>query len=146
MKNKHVHEYVMGKSGKVSICTCGRFRHEGDFTPIVEIQAEPCFTRADGECVAEGCMHDTKRQPSERSEHTPTPWITNGKWIETDVTIGKMDTTHDAAFIVLAVNAHEELLAIIKDIYDDENDITRRKHSDAMRFRMEEAIAKAEGK
>lgn len=43
-------------------------------------------------------------------------------------------------------DTHEELLAIVKEIYADENDLTRRKHSDDLRFRMEEAIAKAEGK
>lgn len=44
------------------------------------------------------------------------------------------------------IKSYEELLAIVKEIYSDENDLCRRKHSDEMRFRMEEAIAKAEGK
>jgi len=97
-------------------------------------------------------------------KHTPTPWKLETRkpgqfaikgddgtytvaLIETfDPRVEHAEDSANAAFIVRAVNSHEELLAIVKDIYDDENDITRRKHSDEMRFRMEEAIAKAEAK
>src|SRR5690349_20377611 len=92
--------------------------------------------------------------------HTPTPWkvLNEHDGIENLIVdqkerenICRVNGTQDlpldqanAAFIVRAVNAHAVLLAIVKEIYADENDVTRRKHSDELRFRMEDAIAKAE--
>jgi hypothetical protein len=52
----------------------------------------------------------------------------------------------EADFLVRAVNAHEEMLAILKELWQNEQDVTRRKFKDEMRFRLEEAIAKADGK
>lgn len=49
MKTKHVHEFKMGKSKKVSVCSCGVFRHEN---------LKP-------EDVIEGV----------EAKHTPGPWI-----------------------------------------------------------------------
>lgn len=88
-------------------------------------------------------------------QHTPTPWNYDEftGFITEDSSGDGMVVAHVTAFpgtnatgefIVKAVNCHEELLAIVKEIYANENDITRRKHSDEMRFRMEEAITKAE--
>lgn len=94
--------------------------------------------------------------PSGRLEHTPTPWHYDGEYIRTGLNrfdpetkvqiIAEINDTENweanAAFIVRAVNSHENLLAMMKTaIIDIENGSLGNALS-VLRF----AIAKAGGK
>lgn len=89
------------------------------------------------------------KQPTPQSPtHTPTPWVFNGESI-IDAKGNSAMTKANAAFIVRAVNAHEELLVAIKTLtaitYDtvnyDQNDADTVKAVEMA----ENAIARAEG-
>ena len=72
--------------------------------------------------------------------YTPIPWNANGRWLETDVTIGVVENVQDAAFIVRAVNAHDDLLELAHAICDWS------KNRKDILLLAKVAIAKAEGK
>lgn len=99
--------------------------------------------------------------------HTPTPWkvnlrfrnnlpndyvITNGKW--GSFAIASSDNEADAAFIVRAVNAHEELIALVKALMPfamEQNNLLQEAGEDHDLLELlldtaEKTIAKAEGK
>lgn len=92
-------------------------------------------------------------QPTTKPSHTPTPWNQKGRWIRTDdyTSIARMimregdgsQEKADAAFIVRAVNSHEELLMIVKHFEIDLK--TQGTRPDALTL-VRRAIAKAEGK
>lgn len=89
----HVHAYQPGQhsKGKVEVCECGKFR----------------FTEKAGPSIVE------------QTAHTPTPWRIgyNPRAIykaHTHFKIGEAIEETDAAFIVTAVNAHAEMLAMLK--------------------------------
>ncbi len=90
--------------------------------------------------------------------HTPTPWILIDDPKESNVchVDGPTDKEYgmiscygenrkaNAAFIVRAVNAHEELLRVCKMIYESEHE--QDKFAEPWMIELGEAIAKAEGK
>jgi hypothetical protein len=104
------------------------------------------------------------------TQHTPTPWKVDGCAVTSDVfNICTLDTTAkdmnenqigmgelsaNAAFIVRAVNTHEELLETLKTVvvYMDAQCKVNGEFSTAdapgyaMRRKVEQAIAKAEGR
>lgn len=94
-------------------------------------------------CGSNGCHPDCPA--CEKPTHTPTPWELKGSYIVGDGNTvlnltGAMagdDTDADAAFIVRAVNAHEDLLLSLKRLESDPDDKNAR--AEARRV-----IAKAE--
>lgn len=94
----------------------------------------------------------------QEAQHTPTPWNHRPKDLQSPVrylTIedgrfdriiahilptNKDDAFANAAFIVQAVNAHEMLVATLKEL------LSEGVSSDSQKFLIESAIAKAEGK
>ncbi len=87
--------------------------------------------------------------------HTPTPWkfesastsFTNRGseqllWNGDGMAIGRAVNPTQATFIVRAVNAHEELLAMLKVALENLDD----KSGGSLSLDIKEAIAKAEGK
>lgn len=94
-------------------------------------------------------------------KHTPTPWIAEGRAIDSEtfeiatltrnamdmdeniITAGELEA--NAAFIVRACNTHGELLEVVKEAarYFDRYLSTNRVHP--LRNKLVEAIAKAEG-
>lgn len=95
-------------------------------------------------------MKTKPTQPTQPT-HTPTPWTiqeyresTTGRFIiGTNTTeLAYTAMRQDAAFIVRAVNAHEELLAACKEFMAARNE----KQWDEAAQSIKEAIAKADGK
>lgn len=87
----------------------------------------------------------------EKSQHTPTPWVAvekegrrtllvSGGPRFTGETIGAIDRKENAAFIVRAVNAHEELLEVLYWLLGNS------KAGGAQAERISQAIAKAKMK
>ena len=66
------------------------------------------------------------------TQHTPTPWIADGKTIwgpedgdgEGSIISERIADADDAAYIVLAVNAHEGLIQIAKWVASFDEDCT----------------------
>lgn len=60
---------------------------------------------------------------SEKQSHTPTPWVATEKHIHTihgpgsGYNVGTLISEEDAAFIVKAVNCHEELVKCLDEAY-----------------------------
>lgn len=90
-------------------------------------------------------------------KHTPTPWMTHGRFVITGNDIGPIDAGDivDAAHIVHAVNCHEELLEALYSILNIEGPaIKEMKYGKAftgldVEYHFEKvraAIAKAEGR
>ncbi len=97
-------------------------------------------------------MHIEKGIPT--PQHTPTPWKANGLSIEDsngdliaclNTGDGIVRAHEDAAFIVRAVNAHDELLQALKDCVG-ELQFHAESLPDGEIERALKAIAKAEGK
>jgi hypothetical protein len=98
----------------------------------------------------------TKKDASERSEHTPTPWtllpartLVNLKGPNGEQ-VGQLPiNSADAAFIVRAVNSHEALLSACKQAMED-HEFDRQNESyglmQATVNRMKKAIAQAEAR
>jgi hypothetical protein len=87
------------------------------------------------------------------SAHTPTPWKlisgpfgTGHHFGNDEQPIGKTKTIADAAFIVRAVNSHEELLKLVKDLNYAFYAIGTSKAMKEVMARSKEIIAKTEGR
>lgn len=104
------------------------------------------------ECKSEGFC-ETHDGVHPKPQHTPTPWHVAATWSQTDIVddaqkgkgawalVAKAFKPGDAAFIVRAVNSHEELkesLRLAANVLKDD--------CPEMAKRFFEAIAKAEGR
>lgn len=95
-------------------------------------------------------------------KHTQTPWMVNGYTIEEkrepsaciarvysdpedDCGVSEIEGKANAAFIVRAVNSHEELVHTLRWVEDKVNRIGEFGMVEAIRTRLQQAIAKAEG-
>lgn len=113
-------------------------------------ELEPCIHGDLGDCL--DC---NKPQPTvaPTASYTPTPWKLEGNWIvsgffgvhELPASNEGSQAEHlaNAAFIVRAVNSHEEMLAILKTILTM---IDKTQGADRLGILIAQAIAKAEGK
>lgn len=111
-------------------------------------------------------LADTLETQQPKPQHTATPWkivMPKGQdltcWIDTTIDCGRKrvancDISHspdylaNAAFIVRAANAHEELLGMLRENLDawlGEEDSVKYEHH-ALIVRLHTIIAKAEGK
>lgn len=136
MKTKHAHEFKTGRSKNVETCSCGRFRN----------------------------MTSSENAAILAVEHTPLPWkvvetlgedaiVQNIPWKSpgiAPITVAHVwshgkngDPKANAAFIVKAVNAHEELVELVKMFRSDILMSGREPHSNLMK-RIEKAIDEAE--
>jgi len=107
---------------------------------------------------------DCKPLPFDKiiNRHTPTPWTLLGGMIGEPYKIQAHSEHHeivtpckalknaDAAFIVRAVNVHEELVTTLKEtldaLYNETIDTPHRPWINSVKERARQAIAKAEGK
>ncbi len=83
-----------------------------------------------------------------KPRHTPTPWTHNPEMSDSSISgpngvVARALHSWDAAFIVRAVNAHEELLEALKALRNRANQTCGA--TDLME-QINQAIAKAEGK
>lgn len=115
-------------------------------------------------------------KPPKAPQHTPTPWkqtgrhVTGGEYQTEAISVGMsgktgkphLETLHqlaftvrkeeDAAFIVTAVNAHEELVKVLKMLQMRYTNNRPQNYDDAFNFdkieqlAIEQALARAEGK
>lgn len=116
---KHIHEYKARRpNATVLVCACGRFQNviSKDNPAIVEV-----------------------------STHTPTPWKLDGTMVyDTEghyvAKVSVEEGTANAAYIVRAVNAHEELLRALKHL------AARMPNSEKENEWINDIIAKAEGR
>lgn len=92
------------------------------------------------------------------TKHTPTPWSTSGtKVVDGKIVVAQckfagvmshMQAAHNAAFIVRACNAHEELVAALKEARATIHDLVHQKWNEVEYWlgNIDAAIAKAEGR
>lgn len=97
-----------------------------------------------------------------QSSHTPTPWYFDfeksyganhgPEWETRSAPAGRgiwtahCQSGHDAAFIVKAVNCHEELVEALKSVKESLLDIHRDDTLDGCLMVIEDALARGEGK
>ncbi len=137
----HNHKYVVGKSGNVQTCSCGKFewteKQLRENQPIIE-------------------------QTQNESKHTPTPWHVGIKqagiivydekgWAICDCKVFHGEESgepkENAAFIVKAVNSHEALLRAAKHALQflDEQSKENPSYAQTSKGWLREAIQQAEG-
>lgn len=130
-------------------------KHKKETDPKITLQP-----RDDKSYKLKFSYHKTPDTLKDKPQHTPTPWYLYGNEVRTcptfnhdsvdsDELVGAFEqdsfSEADAAFIERAVNCHEELVALLKDMIDYEETYSNLSWSEVV-AKAKQTIAKAEGK